>query len=145
MKDIKNVVIIVVIAIVVIFVLLGALRKSNEFGDIKSYVSDNKSELESVKDDYLAGNETTLPKEIEKVEIIKTENDTLVYFKMYDRTDKKSNIGFYYSEKDFPSALEKKEIDIIELGGDKYKWDEENTAGITNKISDNWYFYKKTK
>ena len=145
MKDIKSIIFAVVIIAVAGFIILGAMNKGNEFKDVKKYVEDNMSELEEIKDEFIKGNEVELPKEVESVKVIKSEVDTLVYFKMQDRGNKKANIGFYYSKIDRPSALEEKEIDIIELGGEKYKWDEDNTAGITNKIEDNWYFYKKTK
>ena len=145
MKDLKGIICIIVVIAVIGFIALGAMNKGNEFKDIKKYFNDNKSEIESIKDEYIKGNEKELPKEVESVEVIKTETDTLVYFKMKDRGEKKANIGFYYSTINRPSALEKRDIDIVELGGEKYKWDEADTAGITNKIEDNWYFYKKTK
>ena len=145
MKDKSNIIIIIIAIVVIGFIALGAMNKGNEFKDISKYVEDNKQELETIKDAYLNGNTADLPKEVESVKVIKSGNDTLVYFKMKDKGNKKTNLGFYYSKINRPSALEEKEIDIIELGGEKYKWTEDNTAGITNKIEDNWYFYKKTK
>lgn len=145
MKDLKGLILFIVIAIVAGFIILGALKRQDAFNDINKYVNDNKSELETIKDEYLNGNEVELPEEIESVKVITTDKDTLVYFKMKDRGSKKTNIGFYYSKIDFPNALEEKNIDIVELGGDKYKWVDDSSEGITNKITKNWYSYKKTK
>ena len=146
MKDIKTIIIVIVIIAVVAFIGLGAMKKSNEFSEVKKYVTENKEELEKIANDYLEGNKTKTNKEIEEVTLHEDNTDKLVFFKLKNKDkNSKSVIGFYYSKNNIPSALEKKHIDIIELGGEKYKWDDDNTAGITNKIEDNWYFYKKTK
>ena len=145
MKDLKGLILFIVIVIVAGFIILGALKRQEAFNDINKYVNDNKSELENIKDEYIKGNKVELPEEIESVKVITTDKDTLVYFKMKDKGSKKTNVGFYYSKIDFPNALEEKEIDIVELGGDKYKWVDDSSEGITNKITKNWYSYKKTK
>ena len=145
MKDLKGFILFIVIAIVAGFIIMGALKRQDAFEDINKYVKDNMSELETIKDETLKGNETNLPEEIESVKVIKSGTDTLVYFKMKDRGSKKTNVGFYYSTIDFPNALEEKQIDIVELGGSKYKWVDDTSEGVTNKITNNWYSYKKTK
>ena len=145
MKDLKGFILFIVIAIVAGFIIMGALKRQDAFEDINKYVKDNMSELETIKDETLKGNKVDLPEEVESVKVIKSGTDTLVYFKMKDRGSKKTNVGFYYSTIDFPNALEEKQIDIVELGGSKYKWVDDTSEGVTNKITNNWYSYKKTK
>lgn len=145
MKDLKGFILFIVIALVAGFIIMGALKRQDAFEDINKYVKDNMSELETIKDETLKGNKVDLPEEVESVKVIKSGTDTLVYFKMKDRGSKKTNVGFYYSTIDFPNALEEKQIDIVELGGSKYKWVDDTSEGVTNKITNNWYSYKKTK
>ena len=49
--------------------------------------------------------------------------------------------GYYYSKNDKPMAHQNKDEDLIELGGNKYKWNN----GITNKIRKHWYYYRVSK
>ena len=67
MKDLKGFILFIVIAIVAGFIILGALKRQDAFNDINKYVKENKSELETIKDDYLNGNEVSLPEEVESV------------------------------------------------------------------------------
>ena len=140
MKDVvKNIIIIVIVVGVVSFIAFTSIQKDNEYKEISKYVNDHKEELETIANEYLSGNEKDYGKSYESIKVYKNNGNKLVYFKL-----KEYDNSFYYSNIDRP-AVEDKNIDLIELGGNKYKWQEDDTEGITTKIIDNWYFYKKKK
>lgn len=140
MKDVvKNIIIIVIVVGVVSFIAFTSIQKDNEYKEISKYVNDHKEELETIANEYLSGNEKDYSKDYESIKVYKNNGNKLVYFKL-----KEYDNSFYYSSIDRP-AVEDRNIDLIELGGNKYKWQEDDTEGITTKIIDNWYFYKKTK
>ena len=142
MKELKNILIIVVIIGIGGFLIINSMNKNNEVKEISEYVNNNEAELERVAKSIISGKETDKSSDIKSVELYDDNGDKLVLFKLKD-SDK--NIGFYYSLTNYPSALQSYHLDLIELGGSKYKWDDDKTSGITSKIKDHWYFYKVQK
>ena len=144
MKDLKSIAIIVIVGALIAFIAFKTMNKNDEFKSIKDYVINNQEELEKIKDDYLSGNKDISNTDVKTIKVYKTKEDTLVYFTL---KDKNSNVGFYYSTIDKPNAYQDKDIDLLGLGNDEYKWvdEENNNEGITNKITNNWYYYKNNK
>lgn len=129
--------IIIVIAIGIIGYIFYSKQEIEE--EVKKYVNDNYQELTTIADSYMRNNEVTYPDYIKKVTLYKGIYTDIVEFQVKD------NYGFYFSSKNYPAAKENIDTDLLELGGEKYTWDEENNKGTTIKIRDYWYFYKLNK
>ena len=136
MKKLIVPIIIIVVAVVIGFVYFN---KSKVEDEVSTYVNNNTEELVNIAKEYLGGNVVDYPEDIKKVTEYQGEFTDIVIFEMND------NYGFYYSTKNLPAAYKNIKTDLIELGGNKYKWMEDTNKGTTIKIKDNWYFYKLDK
>ena len=105
---------------------------------INELVTENYKKLEEVAKGQLEGQPVDLP---EGIEIVHIE----VYAENFVEFATSGKEGFYYSKNDKPMANKNRDADLIELGGNKYRWQDISNTGITNKIRKNWYYYKVTK
>lgn len=103
---------------------------------LHDYINENYKELEKIAIDQLEGKNVVIPENVEKMS---------VYNENYVEFATSGLVGFYYSKNDKPMAFENKEVDLIELGDNKYKWQDDYNSGITNKIRKHWYYYRVTK
>ena len=129
--------IIIVGAAILIGTFLYVCRDQRE-DKIHELVNNNYKELEKVAIGQLEGQSVELPKDVE-IEHIQVYAENFVEFATSGKE------GFYYSKNDKPMANKNREADLIELGGNKYKWVDNSNSGVTNKIRKNWYYYKVTK
>lgn len=106
--------------------------------NINKLVNENYKKLEEVAKGQLEGQQVDLPEGIE-IDHIEVYAENFVEFATSGKE------GFYYSKNDKPMANKNREADLIELGGNKYRWQDISNTGITNKIRKNWYYYKVTK
>ncbi len=100
--------------------------------EINKYVNKNYKTLEVSAKNQLENKNIELP---EKVEAVSVYAENYVEFAISGKE------GYYYSKNDKPMAHQNKDEDLIELGGNKYKWNN----GITNKIRKHWYYYRVSK
>ena len=105
---------------------------------INEWVNENYKKLEEVAKGQLEGQIVELPKDIE-IDHIEVYADNFVEFATSGKE------GFYYSKNDKPMANKNRDADLIELGGNKYRWQDISNTGVTNKIRKHWYYYKVTK
>lgn len=130
-KVLETVGIILVGSAILIGVFLFVARDKRE-ENIRNFVNKNYKTLVVTAKDQLEGKNIELP---EKVESVNVYDNNYVEFSISGKE------GFYYSKNDKPMAHQNKSEDLIELGNNKYKWNN----GITNKIRKNWYYYKVDK
>lgn len=134
----KKIIVPIIIVVIVGFIAYVAINKDKEENKVKDYVNENYVELTRIANTYLNNETTTYSSYIKEINVYKGDYTTTVEFKVDDK------YGFYYSTEDLPATYKNIKTDIIELGGDKYKWIEPNNKGTTIKIRDNWYLYKIT-
>lgn len=127
--------IIIVGAAILIGTFLFLVRDKRE-EKIHDFVNENYKTLVEVAKNQLEGKNVELPEGVESMNVY---DDNYVEFATSGKE------GFYYSKNDKPMANKNRNADLIELGDNKYKWQDISNSGITNKIRKNWYYYKLDK
>lgn len=135
----KKLIIPIILVVVIGFIAYVAINKDKEEKKVKNYVNDNYQELTTIANAYLNEENVTKPTDVIEVNVYKGEYTDTVEFSMNDK------YGFYYSTEDLPTTHKNIKTDLIELGGNKYRWDELGNKGTTIKIRKNWYYFKVTK
>jgi len=134
-KALEVIGIIVVGSAILIGTFLYIARDRRE-EQIRDYVNEKYKDLEKVALDQLEGKNVEMP---EKVVVINVYDNNFVEFATSGKE------GFYYSKNNKPMANKNRDVDLLELGGNKYRWENDYNSGITNKIRKHWYYYKVTK
>lgn len=143
---IKNLVMLGIIASGVLVFGILYFQKNRNLEDITKYVNDNYQELDELASNYMKGNKGDYPEHISNIEVYEAEDkhDTIVQFTY--QNDKNTEYGFYYSVVDRAEGFKNASLDLLELGGDKWMWSQNNgSEGTTSKIRSNWYYYKVKK